>query len=236
MASNKQISARIPKDLYQRFTDKLAKEGKQSGKVLKQLIEAYCNDTLPSGSDVVASSSGEDEAKKNDIDIKQLVADEVATATHHLEAKINQLESTISQMNEDTHTIIDKQEAIEGRLELVEDNQISLADREQFLEGLSCSLPLPIESDTNHIADGSNMVESSQTQDNSIDDSPPIADGSNMVEKRLTAKQVAILCGRTDKTIRNRTKGKAFGELVTMPDGKKYKFISNRPYEFAPSS
>jgi len=186
MASNKQISARIPKHLYQRFTEKLAKEGKQSGKVLQQLIEAYCNDALPSGSDMVASSSGEDkEAKKNDIDIKQLVADEVTTATHHLETKINQLESAISKMSEDTQAITDRQQTIEGRLELVEDIQTDLADREQFLEGLSCLLPLPIKSDSTPIVDGSNMVQANQVKSNSTittDDSTPIADGSNMVE------------------------------------------------------
>lgn len=57
ISSNKQISARIHKDLYWRFTEKVRKEGKQSGKVIEQLINSYCNDTVSSSSNTLVSNN-----------------------------------------------------------------------------------------------------------------------------------------------------------------------------------
>jgi len=125
--------------------------------------------------------------------IKQLIADEVARATKHLTDKINQLESTISKMSEENQATTDKQETIDGRLELVEDNQSDFADREQFLEGLSCSLPVPIESDIDPIADDSSEVD--DNVDNDVE-----------LHSLLSTKQLSDRLGISEKEIRSHAK------------------------------
>ena len=88
--ARKQLSFRVSPELYQQFIQKVEAEGKQSGKILEQLVEAYVNDSLPDGSNKVASSNtGRDE------DIKKLVADEVASATRELRDEIDQLKEMV---------------------------------------------------------------------------------------------------------------------------------------------
>jgi predicted DNA-binding protein len=90
MTSRKQLSFRVSPELYQQFTEKVETEGKQSGKVLEQLVEAYVNGDIPDGSNEVASSNnGRDE------DIKKLVADEVENVTKELREEIDQLRQMV---------------------------------------------------------------------------------------------------------------------------------------------
>lgn len=90
MTGNKQLSFRISKELYKKFVGKVTSEGKQSGKVLQQLVEAYIEGNIPDGSEVAETKTKEDEQ-----DIKKLVADEVERATSELKREIEELKEVV---------------------------------------------------------------------------------------------------------------------------------------------
>jgi len=103
MASNKQLSFRIPRDLYERFTEKVTSEGKQSGKVLQQLVEAYCEGDIPDGSGKVVSDDDVVAVKKSEIN--QLVADEVVAATAKLEARLGDVEAKLNDVESGSNKV-----------------------------------------------------------------------------------------------------------------------------------
>jgi predicted DNA-binding protein len=130
MTSNKQLSFRIPRDLYERFVEKVAIDGKQSGKVLQQLVEAYCEGNIPDGSSKVASDDEVVAAKKSEVD--QLVADEVAKATQQLEARLGKVEARLSKV-ENGSTLVETSQVGEGNKEAATNGEEVASDDEEVV-------------------------------------------------------------------------------------------------------
>lgn len=148
MASNKQLSFRVPHELYERFTKKVVADGKQSGKVLQQLVKAYCEGNIPDGSSKVASDDEVVVVKKSEIN--QLVADEVVAVTAKLEARLGEIEAKLNE--------------VESGSNKVEVSQIGNNSGDSNDEKRGSS---EVGNDSTKVANGSEKVGSSQEKDGS---------------------------------------------------------------------
>lgn len=193
MTSNKQISARIPKELYERFTEKVASEGKQSGKVIEQLLEAYCEGNIPDGSSEVASDNEEVVVKKSEIN--QLVADEVAKATQQLEARLEEVEEKLNK-------VADGSNVVETSYNQVEND--SVADGSS--EVASGSKVVADGSGSSEVADGNNLEEVREY----------LIKGLGIDEKKSLAKEISYELGCGYSKVLNRIQGKPKKKLDEM--------------------
>lgn len=208
MASNKQISARIPKELYERFTEKVASEGKQSGKVIEQLLEAYCEGNIPDGSSEVASDNEEVVAKK--IEINQLVADEVAKATQQLEARLEEVEGKLSKvadgsnMVETSYNEVDNDSVEDGSKVVASDSKVVASDSSSKVE--DGSKVVADGSGSSEVADGNNLEEVREY----------LIKGLGIDEEKSLAEEISYELGCGYSKVLNRIQGKPKKRLDEM--------------------
>lgn len=133
------INARITPELKQQLNAYAQKSGKKATDIIEAALISY----LGVESDSPAPTPDPKPQPENEIQNCNATQDKL----QELEETILNLNQKISDLDQTVTAQADQQEILEGRIELVEDNQATetnITDQNEFLEGISCLLPEPI--------------------------------------------------------------------------------------------
>ena len=158
------INARVTPELKQQLNAYAQKSGKKATDIIEAALISY----LGCESDSPAPQPEPKPQPENETQDCNAIQDRL----QKLEGMVATLTQEVKGLNQTVTDQVEQQENLEGRIELIEDNQTAqdnLADQSAFLEGVSCYLPEPIKE-----SDQYTKKQSAQNEHFESDDSPTL--------------------------------------------------------------